>query len=263
MRTDWCGELTPGRRGPGGRAVRLGGHAVASTASTWPSSTCGTAPGSIQCVVAGADDLRSEYVVQGVRHRAPPARGHDERRPGHRRGRGRATARSRCWPPPSRRRSRSATASTSTRSLRLRHRYLDLRRDAPAAQPRRPGQGQPGPAQRHGRAGLHRDRDADAHRLDPRGGPGLRGALPPAPRRASTPCPRAPSSSSSSAWSAGWTATSRSPAACGTRTCGPTASSSSCSSTLEASFVGQDDVLAFISSRGVGRGRGRHRRAAA
>ena len=50
-------------------------------------------------------------------------------------------------------------------------------------------------------------------------------------RARSTRCPRARSCSSSSAWSAASTATTRSPAACATRTSAPTASSSSCSST--------------------------------
>ena len=44
--------------------VRLGGSADASTASTSPSSICVTTAGVLQCVVDGARDLRSEYVVR-------------------------------------------------------------------------------------------------------------------------------------------------------------------------------------------------------
>ena len=43
-----------------------GSTAGASTASTWPSSTCATAPAWSRCVVDGAADVRSEYVVRVV-----------------------------------------------------------------------------------------------------------------------------------------------------------------------------------------------------
>ena len=55
-----CAPSTSASRSP----LRLGRRAAASTASTSPSSTCATTPASIQCVVDGAADLRSEYVVR-------------------------------------------------------------------------------------------------------------------------------------------------------------------------------------------------------
>ena len=100
---------------------------------------------------------------------------------------------------------------------------------------------------RDGAPGLRRDRDADAHRVDARGRPRLRGAVAPAARQRSTPCRRARSCSSSCAWSAASTATTRSPAACATRTCAPTASSSSCSSTPRPASSTRTTCSAFIS----------------
>ena len=115
--------------------------------------------------------------------------------------------------------------------LRLRHRYVDLRRPRSAAQPAgaRPGERRAAPIAR--RPGLHRGRDA---RCSSRRRPRVRATswCPRACRPASsTRCRRARSCSSSCSWSAAWTATTRSPAACATKTCVPTASSSSCSST--------------------------------
>ena len=63
----------------------------------------------------------------------------------------------------------------------------------------------------------------------------------------STRCPRARSWPSSSSWWAGSTATSRSPAACATRTCAPTASSSSPSSTWRRPSSARTTWMAFTS----------------
>ena len=68
---------------------------------------------------------------------------------------------------------------------------------APAAQPAHPRPGQRRAAPLAGRAGLHRDRDADADRVDARGRPRLRGAVAAVARASSTRCRRARSCSSS------------------------------------------------------------------
>jgi aspartyl-tRNA synthetase len=148
------------------------------------------------------------------------------------------------WPPV---RSRSATATVeilsvaepppfplderidTDESIRLRHRYLDLRTRPHAAQPAAAGHGQ----QRHPPAMEEQGFvEIETPMLIASTPEGARDFVVPSgssPAR-STPCPRAPSCSSSCAWSAASTATTRSPAACATRTSAPTASSSSCSS---------------------------------
>ena len=239
--------------------MRLGGHAGASTASTWPSSTSATAPGVVQCVVDGADDLRSR--VRGAGHRARCAAAPEgTRTPTWPPARSRCgTARSRCSPRPSRRPSRSATASTPTRRSACATATSTCAATACSATCGC-GRRSTAPPPRHGRPGLHRDRDADAHRLDAGGRPRLRRARPACSPARSTPCPRARSCSSSSAWSAASTATTRSPAACGTRTCGPTASSSSPSSTPRPASSARTTCWASSPRPSSDRRRGRHRR---
>ena len=148
--------------------------------------------GVVQCVVDGADDLRSEYVVRvtGTVRRRPEGTANPDLATGEVEvgdcevevlvdGRaaavpGRPTASSRRDRPPA----------------------LPLRRPAPrphAAQPARSGPRSTAPsAASMERAGLRRDRDADAHRVDPRGRPRLRRAVPPAARAAFYALPQSP-----------------------------------------------------------------------
>ena len=155
-----------------------------------------------------------------------------------------ASARSRSSTRPSRRRSRSTSGDEADEIVRLRHRYVDLRR-ADAAQPAGAGHGQqrdpPAPMERQGFV------EIETPMLIAPTPEGARDFVVPSAcsRVASTRCRRARSCSSSCAWSAASIATTRSPAACATRTCGPTASSSSCSSTPR-QLRDQEEVLEFI-----------------
>jgi aspartyl-tRNA synthetase len=101
--------------------------------------------------------------------------------------------------------------------IRLKHRYLDLRRSGPAAAMRLRSE-----VNRAAREVLHERGFVEVET------PTLTHGCAPAP---GTRCRRARSCSSSCSWWAGWSATSRSPAATATRTSAPTANPSSRSST--------------------------------
>ena len=112
MRTGLCGRAR-GQRAPGWNCAG-GWPAAATTASTSRSSTCETTPGLVQCVVDGAVDVRSEYVVRWPAPSAAAPRGRSTRSSRRARWSSR-TARSRSWPWPSPRRCRSRTGSRPTR----------------------------------------------------------------------------------------------------------------------------------------------------
>ena len=81
--------------------------------------------------------------------------------------------------------------------VRLKHRYLDLRRPQHAEEPAAAPPGDDGGAALPGRAGLLRDRDADARQVDARGRARLPGARRASTTAASTRCRSRRSSSSS------------------------------------------------------------------
>ena len=137
--------------------------------------------GVVQCVVDGALDVRSEWVVRvtGTVRARPEGTANPDAR--HRRGRARRVR----GRGPQHGRAAAVPRRRAGRHRRDRPPAPPLRRPAPrphAAQPAGPGDGQ----QRHppldGGPGLRRDRDADAHRVDARGRPRLRRAVAPAPR---------------------------------------------------------------------------------
>ena len=115
LRTAYCGELSAGRRRPPGHRVRVGP----------PPARARRAPGVRRRPRPhradpgrGRPRPRPAQRVRGPghRHRAGPARGHGRTRSCPRARSSSATARSRCCRRPSRRRSRSTTAATSTRT---------------------------------------------------------------------------------------------------------------------------------------------------
>ena len=175
--------------------------------------------GVVQCVVDGAADVRPEYVVRvtgTVRLRAEENDKQTRSRPA---GSSSATADveilARAEPPPfpldertgrGRKRSGSVTGTSTCvnpalqRNLRTRAVVNSALRTAMEEQ------------------GFVEIETPMLNRVDARGGP-VTSSCPPARNRgSSTPCPRAPSSSSSCAWSGASIATTRSPVACGTRT---------------------------------------------
>ena len=229
MRTDYAGEL---RIGDVGREVAVCGWVARRREHGEHLAFIDVRDrtGIVQCVVDGAKELRNEYVVRvtgTVRQRPDGTENADAADRSGRAGavRGRDPQRVRAAAVPDRRagrRRRDDPAAPPLPRPALR---------SHAGQPAPAGPGQQRAAHGHGGPGIHRDRDADADRVDPRRAPATsscrRGCRP----AASTPCPRARSCSSSSAWSVAWTATTRSPGASATRTFGPIGSSSSCSST--------------------------------
>ena len=132
--------------------------------------------GVVQCVVDGAVDVRSEYVVavEGTVRRRPEGTVNPRWPPARSRSAiaGRGAGRR-----PSRRRSRSTTGPTSTRSVRLRYRFVDLRRPRMQANLRLRARVSR-PSASHGRAGLRRGRDPAALGAHARGRPGVRRAQP-------------------------------------------------------------------------------------
>ena len=89
MRTHLCGELAGRPTSASACGCAAGWPSAASTASTWPSSTSATTPGVVQCVVDGSVDVRSEYVRAGRGDRAAASRGDEQPRARDRRGRDR------------------------------------------------------------------------------------------------------------------------------------------------------------------------------
>ncbi|MCZ7629397.1 MAG: OB-fold nucleic acid binding domain-containing protein [Microthrixaceae bacterium] len=186
--------------------------------------------GLLQCVVDGSLHVRSEYVlsVTGVLAARPEGTVNEKLPTGE-------VELTECTvevlsvaePPPFPLDERAAEVDEN---IRLRHRYLDMRRPEMQQNLRR-------------RAAMS---SAVRSAMDSQGfvevetpmliastpeGARLRGAQPAAPRELLRAATEPPSSSSSCAWSAGSTATTRWRAACVTRTCAPTASSSSPNST--------------------------------
>ena len=226
MRTHWCGELRPEHVG---QTVSVCGWVARRRehGEHLAFMDLRDREGVVQCVIDGSVDVRNEWVVRvtGVVRIRPEGTANPELATGEvELGECTVEVLNSAEPPPFPVGDRVDTDE----NIRLRHRYVDLRRDrmqrnlAPGRRPTAPSGG------RWSRR-LHRGRDAHAHRVDAEGCPRLRGARPPAPGSFYA-CPRAPAFKQLT-MVGGIDRYFQIAAACATRTCAPTASSSSCSST--------------------------------
>ena len=179
LRTHWCGELRPEHAG---QTVSVCGWVARRRehGEHLAFMDLRDREGVVQCVIDGSVDVRSEWVVRvtGVVRVRPEGTVNPELASGEvELGECEVEVLNTAEPPPFPVAERVDTDET----VRLRHRYVDLRRDRMQRNLRAAGHGQ----QRHpsvdGGAGLRRDRDADAHRVDARGRPRLRGPVAPAP----------------------------------------------------------------------------------
>jgi aspartyl-tRNA synthetase len=126
--------------------------------------------------------------------------------------------------------------------IRLRYRYLDLRRTGPAKALRCARGRTRSPARCCTRTTSTRSRRRRSRARRQRAPATSSCRFASSPARG-MPCRSHLSSSSSCSWWPEWSATTRSPAATGTRTSGPTASPSFTQLDIEMSFVTQDDVI--------------------
>ena len=258
LRTHYCGRLTVANAGERvsvcGWVARRREHGEHLAFVDLRDHT-----GIVQCVVDGAHDLRSEYVVRVTRDGRAAAR----------------TAPSTTASPPAR--SSSATAAVEVlataepppfsldgrvetdEAVRLRYRY-------PRSAARSGCSATCASGPRSTRA-LRRAMDGRVSRRSRRRSSGRRRprgrvsspSRPASSRAPSTCCRRARRSPSSCSWSEASTATTRSPVACGTRICGPTGSSSSPSSTWRRRSSRQEDVWGSSPTRRRRCRRGRDR----
>ena len=219
--------------------------------------------GIVQCVVDGAADLRSEFVVRitGTVRARPEGTTNDALATGAvevgdctveilSRRRAAAVPDRRARPTASTRWSGSATATSTCAASGC---------SATSASEPTVNSAIRG---RHGAPGLRRGRDADAHAVDAGGRPRVPRAVPPGAGQLLRAARSRRSCSSSCSWSAAPTATTRSPAACATRTCAPTGSTSSCSSTSRPASSRRTRCSPFVVRGGARRRRGGARRAA-